>query len=550
MFHNDRTRARNHPADDRRMSTDDAAHVARDPLRAYADASDARFVDAASGKRLSGCAFVRLVRAARRALVASAATIEAVKGRGDDDFVVVAIGCDVGVEFVAYFLAACALGWTPAPLNSRWSASEARDACASVSAAMVVLDASHVARWGDDASASAVFEGLTVLDASAVWEEETPGEEDEWLGALKRRADGACSFCFTSGTTGKPKAVMLTHEGVCAASRAKHEVVGYERGDTYLHCAPLFHVGGLSSAHASLAVGSKHVFMPKFDVKDALRLINEERVTAFIAVPTMMAMMMREVKENPDAAVSGTSVKRILVGAGRLMDGQLEAIRSVFPNAVVTLAYGMSETSSSITFLRPDDPRLEGDPMFAGDAVRDVEIKTNADGELLVRGPIVMLGYHGVDRQDTFDAEGWFATGDLGKVAESESPESETGARVWLYGRVKDIIKTGGENVVPHEVESVLNSHPDVETSAVAGVPDPTWGETVVAFVQRKASARGGETCEAKSIVDHCVDANLARFKVPKRIVFVDSISLNAMGKVSRSALLETYARELETPTL
>lgn len=538
-------------------STDDAAHVARAPLRAYADddASDARFVDAASGKRLSGCAFVRLVRAARRALVASAATVEAVKGRrGDFDAdasfaVVVAIGCDVGVEFVAYFLAACALGWTPAPLNSRWSASEARDACASVSATMVVLDASHVARW-KDASASAVFEGLTVLDASAVWEEETPGEEDESQGGLKRRDDGACSFCFTSGTTGKPKAVMLTHEGVCAASRAKHEVVGYERGDTYLHCAPLFHVGGLSSAHASLAVGSKHVFMPKFDVKDALRLIDEERVTAFIAVPTMMAMMTREVKENPDAAVSGMSVRRILVGAGRLMDGQLEAIRSVFPNAVVTLAYGMSETSSSVTFLRPDDPRLEGDPMFAGNAVRGVEIKTNADGELLVRGPIVMLGYHGVDRQDTFDAEGWFATGDLGKVAESESPESETGARVWLYGRVKDIIKTGGENVVPHEVESVLNSHPDVETSAVAGVPDPTWGETVVAFVQRKASTRGGETCEAKSIVDHCVDANLARFKVPKRIVFVDSIPLNAMGKVSKSALLETYARELETPSL
>lgn len=529
------------------MSTDDAAHVARAPLRAYADdASDVRFVDAASGKRLSGCAFVRLVRAARRALVASAATVHAIEGRSDDLSVVVAIGCDVGVEFVAYFLAACALGWTPAPLNSRWSASEARDACASVSATMVVLDASHVARWGD---ASVVFDGLTVLDASAVWEEETSGEEDEWLGGLKRRADGACSFCFTSGTTGKPKAVMLTHEGVCAASCAKHEAVGYERGDTYLHCAPLFHVGGLSSAHASLAVGSKHVFMPKFDVKDALRLIGEECVTAFIAVPTMMAMMTREVKENPDAAVSGTSVRRILVGAGRLMDGQLEAIRSMFPNAVVTLAYGMSETSSSVTFLRPDDPRLEGDPMFAGNAVRGVEIKTNADGELLVRGPIVMLGYHGVDRQDTFDAEGWFATGDLGKVAESESPESETGARVWLYGRVNDIIKTGGENVVPHEVESVLNSHPDVEISTVVGVPDPTWGETVVAFVQRKASARG-ETCEAKSIVDHCVNANLARFKVPKRIVFVHSIPLNVTGKVSRSVLLETYARELETPSL
>ena len=537
------------------MSTGDAAHVARAPLDAYDDASsdDVRFVDAASGKRLSGSAFVRLVGAARRALVASAATVKTAKGEGDDGgVVVVALGCDVGVEFVAYFLAACALGWTPAPLNSRWSASEAREACASVSATMVVLDASHVARWdtsSSSSSSSSVFEGVEVLDASALWEEEARGEEDDGrFGGLKRRDDGVCSFCFTSGTTGKPKAVMLTHDGVCAASRAKHEVIGYERGDTYLHCAPLFHVGGLSSAHASLAVGSKHVFMPKFDVKDALRLIDQERVTAFIAVPTMMAMMTREVKENP-GAVSGTSVRRILVGAGRLMDGQFDAIRSVFPNAVVTLAYGMSETSSSVTFLRPDDPRLEGDPMFAGNAVRGVEIKTNADGELFVRGPIVMLGYHGVDRQDTFDAEGWFATGDLGKVAESENPESETGSRVWLYGRVKEIIKTGGENVAPHEVERVLNSHPDVETSAVTGVPDPTWGEIVVAFVVRKASSRS-ETCEAKSIVDHCVDANLARFKVPKRIVFVESIPLNSMGKVSRSELLETHAQELETSSL
>lgn len=326
--------------------------------------------------------------------------------------------------------------------------------------------------------------------------------------------------------------MMLSHGGVCAATRAKLEVVGYDAGDTYLHVAPLYHVGGLSSAHATLAAGANHVFVNKFDPDVVLRILVEEGVTAFIAVP---AMMRELVDSRGDDEVFPT-VRKILVGAGRLTDELYNSIRRVFPNAKVTMAYGMTEATSSVTFLSPEDARLEldADSTFAGNAAPGVEVTTDADGQLLVRGSSLMLGYVGVDRTETFDADGWFATGDLGAVGEARG--EEIGSRVWLRGRAKEMIKSGGENVSPEEVERILNKHADVEASVVIGAPHTKWGEAVVAIVKLRATASGTEAEHRTALRDWCEKSELARFKIPKCFVFTEVLRSNAMGKLMRDS--------------
>lgn len=505
------------------------ANACEDILRAHESggaSASASFYDGESVR--SGVDFARAVARCRRAIAARVGAEAAVR---------VAVGCETSEAYLVAFVACASAGWTSGGLNSRWSAREAAAAAKACGARAVVLDDAHAARWGLDA-----FESFAVvIRAEDFAREGTEAEDGGGWEASATPADGACAYCFTSGTTGTPKAAILTHEGVLAATRAKIETVRYSKEDVYMHCAPLYHVGGLSSAHATLSVGASHVFIRKFDAEEALGLISRRGVTAFIAVPTMMSMFVEKAGGRTFPTVS-----KILVGAGRLRDGQLGEIRLAFPNAKVTMAYGMSETTSSVTFLSSEDERLAMDPMFAGNAVRDVEVKTDADGQILVRGPIVMLGYHGVERTRTFDADGWFATGDLGKVAEAEDAALETGPRVWLYGRSKDMIKSGGENVSPEEVERVINAHENVETSVVVGVPHNKWGEVVVAVVKPRQLFVSSADVARESILEHCAKSHLARFKIPKYFVFVEDVPVNAMGKISRSAIYDAHRTAIE----
>lgn len=512
------------------------ASVARSATRAYARDDDdggddnssrprVAFVDV-DGARRSGTAFIGLVGNAARAL-------EAARGaRGEDeDEVVVGIGCETSARFLAHWVATCGMGGTTVPLNSRWEGREARDAARRARCDVVVLDETHRARWWDVEWGGGV---VVVRAEEATWPEE--GDEVAWEEPTTSGGDAdACALVYTSGTTGTPKAAVLTHEGVVSATRAKLEAGLYGDAKTYLHCAPLFHVGGLSSAHATLAAGCGHVFMSKFDPEKMLELIERESVDAFIAVPTMLHMLV----EHANATCRGrefTSVRTILVGAGRLREGQLDSVKKMFPQSKITMAYGMTETTSSVTFLDAEDPRLAHDAMFAGNASRYVEVKTDSEGQLLVRGPALMRGYSDVPRSETFDDDGWFATGDLGRVEEVDASSGETGARVWLYGRKKDIIKTGGENVSPEEVERVVNSHEHVAASVVFGASHPKWGEIVCACVELANAAEDEDTAEA-SIRVHCVDAGLARFKIPKYFMFIPRLQdyANAMGKINRN---------------
>ena len=208
-------------------------------LATYArdDTRDAR----ATKRATNGLAFARSVDATARELAGFGARNA-----------VVALGIECSETFLRYWLACAQCGACAAPLNGRWDAAEAAAAARDAGAEVVILDDAHDARWS---KAGFRDVGIVVFDASP---EEGSGDEDEgWTKAYGRRADDACAMCYTSGTSGSPKAVMLSHGSVCAATRAKLEVVGYDAGDTYLHVAPLYHVGGLSSAHRDARRGAR-----------------------------------------------------------------------------------------------------------------------------------------------------------------------------------------------------------------------------------------------------------------------------------------------------
>jgi len=485
--------------------------------------------DGDDGKCWSGAAFQALVATCAERFLAHAT------GREGEHVVIASVMRPSAIGF-ACWLATNAIGAVAAPLSSRWGAKETVDAARRVGAVLVVCDED-----GIESARDAVGLGIRVIRAEElIASTEGMDVDEEAFARLAQTVEGTirrvggedvCLYCHTSGTTtGVAKAAMLTHAGICAASAAKLQCVGYDTNDIFLHFAPMFHIGGMSSAHAAFVAGANHIFMKEFDAERVLEVISRERVTAFIAVPTMITMLLRAV---PRASSSSyPSVKKILIGGGRLVDS-LSNVREIFPSAVVTMAYGMSETSSSVTFMRADDARLVEDATFAGEPAPGVEIKTDASGQLLVRGPQVMRGYVGIDRASTFDVDGWFPTGDLGKVI----IDASGARRCWLVGRLKEMIKSGGENVAPQEVESVLCAHDNVAHAVVIGVPHALWGEAVAAVVRLKAPRDDA----IRALKAHCA-ASLARFKVPKTFVFItDDIPKNASGKVSRARVRETY---------
>ncbi|KAL6762482.1 hypothetical protein V8C86DRAFT_1784688 [Haematococcus lacustris] len=347
---------------------------------------------------------------------------------------------------------------------------------------------------------------------------------------------GTCLLCFTSGTTGRPKAVALTHASLNHASLAKLAAVGYSQTDTYLHLAPLFHVGAISSALACLMTGAAHVLLPRFNPHHALHLMQEHGVTAFIAVPTIMQDLVRAAASAPAAASCPPScvasrpayppspsptppitpmltVRLILLGAGATTPQlQVELFR-VFPAARVMSAYGMTEASSSITFLSITSPCKHGQLHSVQPCITE---------------------HMSCHAQQVLTPSGWLSTGDVGFL-------DPTGC-LWLRGRAKDMIKTGGENVFAAEVEAALVSHPSVKAAAVVGIPDARLGETVAALLvlqpgwQWKGHTAGlpgaaatEELEEAMSschvinsldVQDHCRNVvQLSPYKLPRVIV-------------------------------
>ena len=332
---------------------------------------------------------------------------------------------------------------------------------------------------------------------------------------------------YTSGTTGRPKGATLTHRNLAAMTEAyHHDLDPVAEGSIYLHAAPLTHGSGLYLL-PSTARGATQVIAPgtRFSAGDFVALLEEHQVThaAFLA-PTMLRRVVDEARGR-----TLPSLRSIVVGGAPLYQEDLRAAVDVFGPIVVQM-YGQGEAPMTISVM-PASEALDH-PGSCGRAYHNVEIRIadpagepvpdGADGEVLVRGDVVMRGYwDDPDATATTLAKGWLHTGDIGHF---------DAGYLHLTDRAKDVIITGGSNVYPREVEEVLLTHPAVREAAVIGVPDPEWGESVRAFVVATGDPAPGE------LIQHC-RSRLASFKKPREVILVTELPKNAAGKILKREL-------------
>lgn len=347
--------------------------------------------------------------------------------------------------------------------------------------------------------------------------------------------DDPAMIIYTSGTTGRPKGATLSHGNVtwnCVNVFIDTEPI---RDDVALVCAPLFHVAALNMVSMpTIMMGGTVRLLPQFDVDAVLDEIERHGVTVMFGVPFMFNAISQSPRwESADLS----SLRRALCGGAPV---PLSTINTYLDRGVVFLqGYGMTETSPGALFLTSDRAADKagsaGVPSFFTD-VRVVDADGNDvapgdKGEVIVSGPNIMLGYWGLPEatEATMDGD-WFRSGDVAVVDED--------GYATIVDRVKDVIISGGENIYPAEIEDLLYAHPAVADCAVIGVPDDRWGEVGRAIVVRRD---GADDVTEAALIDH-LSSRLARYKIPKSVVFTDVLPRSGAGKVLKNVLRETYS--------
>ncbi|KAB2875931.1 MAG: malonyl-CoA synthase [Bauldia sp.] len=348
-----------------------------------------------------------------------------------------------------------------------------------------------------------------------------------------RDADDLAAILYTSGTTGRSKGAMLTHANLASNAATLVDCWRFTPADVLLHALPIFHTHGLFVAtNVALFSGASMVFLPKFDVAAVRAAL--PRATCMMGVPTFYTRLLREDWLDRSA----TAHMRLFVSGSAPLLADTHREWTARTGHRVLERYGMTETSM-ITSNPYDGERVPGSVGFPlpGVSVRIADPDTgallpaNAIGVIEVKGPNVFKGYWRMPEKtrSEFRADGFFVTGDLGTIDDR--------GYVSIVGRGKDLVITGGFNVYPKEVEVEIDAIPGVEESAVIGVPHPDFGEGVTALVVRRPGSALGEADVLKAL-----DGRLARFKLPKRVLFVGSLPRNTMGKVLKGDLRKEYA--------
>ncbi len=373
-------------------------------------------------------------------------------------------------------------------------------------------------------------------------------DSDEFFAAARSTApaaefadpDAVAIVLFTSGTTSQPKAVELTHNNLTSYITGSVEFDSAEPTDAALICVPPYHIAGVSAALSNLYAGRKMVYLPTFDPEEWVRLINAEHVTTATVVPTMLDRIVT-VLEDADHALP--SLRNLAYGGSKVGLPLVRRALALLPDVGFVNAYGLTETSSTIAVLTPEDHReaqAASDTAVVkrlgsvGQPVPGIEVQIRDEngtvlgpgqtGELFVRGDQVSGRYTGIG--SVLDADGWFPTRDIATLDED--------GYLFIGGRSDDTIIRGGENIAPAELEDVLIEHAHVRDVAVVGVEDPQWGQAIVAVV---VPAVGIEP-DPEELREH-VRKSLRGSRTPDRVVFRDELPTNATGKVLRREIVE-----------
>jgi long-chain acyl-CoA synthetase len=375
-----------------------------------------------------------------------------------------------------------------------------------------------------------------------------PGDYEAMLGDAEATVprcndeNALAALFYTGGTTGRPKGVMLTHRNFVSNAFHKALACSLTESDVFLAAAPMFHVAGVAPLVALLWLGAAVVTVPAFEPDRVLYVMQEQRVTVVMPVPTMLASLVTAQRAHP----RDLPALRMIGHAGSpIAPAAIEAAHAAFPHVELAQFYGATETSSIVTCLRHEQ-KVIGTPLLGscGRAVAGVAVKlVRADGtepehgepgEIWIRGPNISPGYWGQPAMtEAAFSGGWYRSGDVGVLREDD--------HLFVVDRLKDMIVSGGENVYSAEVEGVLQRHDAVIEAAVFGIPDPIWGEAVHAIVVvRPESARDRSTL-ASELRDHCRRA-IAGYKVPKKVdIQTDPLPKSGPGKILKRVLREPY---------
>ncbi len=356
--------------------------------------------------------------------------------------------------------------------------------------------------------------------------------------------DELLGLFYTSGTTAEPKGVMLTHKNMLSNIAHSEGVYNYLPDDVYLHAAPMFHLADGAAVFSHTSRGATQVFIPRFDPKQVLETIAREQVSLILLVPTMLNFLL----QHPDLdSYDLSSLRHLTYGASPIAPDLLRRAMKIL-NCQFGQGYGLTEASPLLTVLMPEDhlvtdEKSERRLASCGKPVRGVDVRVTKEdgsevkpgevGEIIARGPNIMLGYW-KRPEDTEDVlrEGWLHTGDLATVDEE--------GYIYLVDRKKDMIVTGGENVYSTEVEAVLYAHPAVKEAAVISIPDPDWGEAVHACV----ALRDGKQVTADELAEFCRE-RLANYKVPRSIEFIEGeLPKGGTGKILKKQLRERFWKD------
>ena len=419
------------------------------------------------------------------------------------------------VGFVRCYLGALRAGGTVVLANPAYTAAEL---------AHLVTDSGAAIAFADHGPAR-LLAGLPNAPLTADPAEIPTGPPGDTM--IVPGPDDTALLAYTSGTTGTPKAVPLTHRALLISIRVAMECWGWREDDVLAHALPLFHQHGLGGVHAVLIAGGTAHIGSRFTAAGLASAVRQHHATVLFAVPTMYQALL-DGGENHGRPLAGL---RLAVCGSAPLTALLAERSATELGCAPLVRYGLTETGLNVSHLATDiRPGSVGIP-FPGVLVRlwaeSAPAPPGADGEIQIRGPHVFRGYAGNPSAtaEAFTEDGWFRTGDIGRL------DPVTG-HLEIRGRIKEMIITGGLNVYPREVEAVLEEHPSVAEAAVAGVPHPHWGEQVTAWV----TLRPGHDFDEAVLIAHA-RAALAGYKTPKRVHLLPALPRTPLGKLQRTAL-------------
>lgn len=445
----------------------------------------------------------------------------------------VAVQVEKTPQALFLYLACLRAGFIYLPLNIAYTESELSYFIDNAEPAAIVCRSASLASFKQIATGKTVRHFYTLESAPEHNLLHLSESTDSQFETVSCDRDDVAVILYTSGTTGQPKGAMITHGNLAANGLALRQIWGFTKNDVLLHALPIFHIHGLFVAcHCVLLSGSKMLFIPKFNTDTIIKLL--PRATVLMGVPTFYTRLL----DSPAFTAAVCSNMRLFIsGSAPLLEQTFTEFQQRTGHTILE-RYGMTETGMNTSNPLEGERKAGtvGHPL-PGVTARIVDdagqvVDRNTVGNLQVKGDNVFIGYWRMPEKtaEDFTPDGFFKTGDMALLDDD--------GYISIVGRGKDMVITGGFNVYPKEIELLIDELDGVIESAIIGVPHPDFGEAVTAVVIRDASHTD---CTEEKIIA-ALKAKLANYKIPKRILFIDELPRNTMGKVQKNLLRDAYA--------